>query len=90
MSRLKNWSFQNLCGFLKDYGFVRGHCVGSHYYYNGEINGETVVIQAINSSKERESQSDKTMKLAVKHSGIPKEYFQEWKDSGKIHPEIMG
>jgi hypothetical protein len=48
------------------------------------------VVQAINSSKERDSQSDKTMKLAIKHSGIPKEYFQEWKNSGKIHPEIIG
>ena len=90
MTRLKNWSFRTLCDFLKDYGFVQGHCIGSHYYYNGKINGRAAVVQVINSSKEKDSQSDKTMKLAVKHSGISKEYFQEWKNSGKIHPEIIG
>ena len=75
---------------MKDYGFVQGYCVGSHYYYNGKINGKEVMVQAINSTKEKDSQSNKTMKLAVKHSGIPKDYFQEWRNGGKIYPEIIG
>ncbi len=90
MSRLKNWSFDNLCDFLEDYGFLLKHCVGFHYYYNGKIKGKDVIVQAINSTKEKGGQSDKTMKLAVRHSDIPKEYFQEWKDSKNVHKEIIG
>lgn len=90
MSRLKNWSFRMLCEFLRDYGFSLGHYDGSHYFYNGKIHGEDVVVQAIHSTKEKNSQSDKTMKLAVKHSGIPKEYFEEWRDKRTVHKEIIG
>jgi len=90
MSRLKNWSFKDLCDFLKDYKFSFGHHKGSHYHYNGKINGKDVTVQAINSTREKDSQSDKTMKLAVKHSGIPKEYFEKWKNCEKVHKEIIG
>jgi predicted RNA binding protein YcfA (HicA-like mRNA interferase family) len=92
MSQLSGWSFSKLCDFLKDYGFKLGHCKGSHYYWNGVINGRPVVVQAINSHKEKERQSHRTMDFAVRHSGIKKEYFLEWENSrGKIiHKEIIG
>lgn len=90
MARLKNWSFKDLEKFLKAYDFKQGHVNGSHFYFNGIISGEGKIVQVINSSKERKSQSDKTMKMAVKHSGIPKRYFEEWKQSKKVHEEIIG
>ncbi len=89
MARLKNWSFNTLVKFLEDYGFKCGHIDGSHYFYNGKINGVDKVVQAIYSNKEKDSQSDKTMKLAVRHSGIPKKYFEEWKSNNSIHAEII-
>lgn len=89
MARLKNWSFKHLVKFLEAYGFKYGHTDGSHYFYNGKIKGKDRVVQAIYSSKEKDSQSDKTMKLAVRHSGIPKEYFEEWKNKDIVHSEII-
>ncbi|MFA5232325.1 MAG: hypothetical protein WC410_01495 [Candidatus Paceibacterota bacterium] len=88
MSKLK-WSFKDLTKFLKDHGFVLGHVRGSHYFYNGRIRGEERIVQIIFSDKEKERQSLKTMKMVVKHSGIPKLYFEEWKKSGIIHREII-
>lgn len=75
---------------MKDYGFIHANTEGSHYYYVGKIKGEDRVVQAILSHKERDSQSLKTMKLAIRHSGIPKEYFDEWRSRGTVHKEIMG
>ena len=89
MTRLKNWSFKSLGNFLEAYGFKYGHTDGSHYFYNGKIDGKERVVQVIYSNKEKDSQSDKTMKLAIRHSSIPKEYFEEWKSKGKIHQEII-
>ena len=89
MSRLKNWSFKDLEIFLRDYKFNLGHIEGSHYFFNGRVNGIDRVVQVIYSKKEKGGQSDKTMKFAVKHSGIPKEYFMEWKASRSVHNEII-
>lgn len=89
MSRLKNWSFKDLENFLKDYRFTLGHVEGSHYFFNGRIKGIDRVVQVIYSKKEKESQSNKTMKFAVKHSGIPKEFFMEWKARRYVHNEIV-
>jgi len=89
MARLKNWSFSSLVKFLIAYGFKYGYTDGSHYFYNGKIKGEERVVQAIYSDKERNSQSDKTMKIAVRHSGIPQKYFEEWKSKKEIHKEII-
>ena len=89
MARLKNWSFRYLVKFLRAYGFKRGHIEGSHYFYNGRIRGKVRVVQVINSKKERNSQSDNTMKFAIKHSQIPKIYFEEWKKNKKVHKEII-
>ncbi len=89
MSKLKNWSFKDLERFLKDYNFKLGHIKGSHYFFNGKIKGKYVVVQVIYSNKERKSQSNKTMSLAVKHSNIPKKYFEEWKLNKIIHREII-
>ncbi|GEM_PF-2623733 len=89
MARLKNWSFKTFCKFLEDYSFKCGHIDGSHYFYNGKINGRDRVVQAICSNREKDSQSDKTMKLAVSHSGIPKKYFEEWKSKNIVHAEII-
>ena len=94
MVEIRNWSFQDLVDFLEDYGFSQGYsqkgCNGSHYYYNGRISGETRAVQAVFSKKERNCQSLKTMKMAIRHSGIPKDYFSEWKRKGVIHKEIIG
>ena len=90
MARLKNWSFRCLVQFLKAYGFELGHIDSSHHFYNGKIKGAKVrVVQAINSKKEKNAQSIKTMKFAIKHSGIPKGYFEEWKKNKKVHKEII-
>jgi len=89
MARLKNWSFKSLVKFLEAYDFKHGHTDGSHYFYNGRIKGKDRVVQAIYSNKEKKSQSDKTMKLAVRHSGIPKEYFEKWKSKKEIYQKIM-
>jgi antitoxin component YwqK of YwqJK toxin-antitoxin module len=88
MARLKNWPAKELKKFLEDY-FTEGNIKGSHHYMNGKINGETRVVQVIFSSKERESQSGKTMKIAVRHSGIPQKYFEEWRLKGVVHDEIL-
>ena len=89
MVRLKNWPAKELKEFLEDYHFTEGNIKGSHHYMNGKIGGETRVVQVIFSSKERESQSNKTMKIAVRHSGIPQKYFEEWKLKGVVHSEII-
>jgi len=89
MARLKNWSFKTLVKFLEAYGFECGHINGSHYFYNGKISGKARSVQAIHSNKEKDSQSDKTMKIAIRHSGIHKKYFEEWKSEGKIYQEII-
>ena len=90
MARLKNWSFKDHARFLEDYGFRLGHVEGSHFHYNGRINGSQRVVQVIHGQKERESQSDKTMKMSVRHSGIPTDYYQQWKTRGVVHEEIIG
>ena len=89
MARLKNWSFNRLAKFLEAYNFEHGHTDGSHYFYNGRIGGKARSVQVIHSNKEKNSQSDKTIKMAIRHSGIPKEYFEEWKSKKKIHQEII-
>jgi hypothetical protein len=90
MVEIRNWSFKDLSGFLEDYGFILGHYLGSHYYYNGWIDGKQRTVQAIFSKKERDCQSLKTMKMAIEHSGIPKSYFDEWRSKGIVHKEIIG
>ena len=89
---MKNWTFKNICDFLKDYGFKLDHIKGSHYFYYGRIRGEDVTVQAISNSHERTCQSDKTLHIIVKHSHIQKEYFEEWQRSrGKaVHKDIIG
>lgn len=90
MTRLKNWPFEVLVKFLKAYGFKHGHTDGSHYFYNGRILGEDRVVQVIHSKREKKCQSNKTMKLAVRNSNIPEEFFREWKvDNKKVHKEII-
>jgi hypothetical protein len=89
MARLKNWPAKELKEFLEDYHFVEGVTNGSHCHMNGKIGGEDRVVQVIFSSHERESQSDKTMKMAVRHSGIPQKYFEEWRSKGAVHNEII-
>ncbi|OGM93845.1 hypothetical protein A2524_00640 [Candidatus Wolfebacteria bacterium RIFOXYD12_FULL_48_21] len=89
MSKLRNWSFRDLCKFLEAYGFVPGYINGSHHFYNGSINGSQRVVQAILSSKERQCQTNKTMNMAVRHTGIEKKYFEEWKKKGFVHAEII-
>jgi len=39
--------------------------------------------------KEKDSQSIRTIKLGMKHSGIPKAYYEEWDKTGKVHEEII-
>jgi len=90
MVEIRNWSFKDLSSFLRDYGFVCLHVKGSHHYYSGMINKEERVVQAILSKKEKNCQSLRTMKMAIEHSGIAKEYFDEWRDKGIIHKEIIG
>jgi predicted RNA binding protein YcfA (HicA-like mRNA interferase family) len=88
MGKIK-WSFKKLEKFLKDYNFSLGHIEGSHYFYNGKIKGEQRVVQVILSRKERECQTKKTIEMAIKHSGIPKEYFEEWDKNGIVHKNII-
>ena len=88
MVEIRNWSFKDLTDFLKAYGFVCGHINGSHHHYNGKRQGEDRTVQAILSEKEKDSQSLKTMKLAIKHSGLPKKYFNDWKCKGIVHKEV--
>ena len=88
MARLK-WSFKRYSEFLKDYGFVLGHINGSHHFYNGKILGEQKVVQVIFSSREKGCQSNRTIDMGIKNSGIPKKYFEEWNNSGKIHDDII-
>lgn len=73
-----------------DYGLILGNIRGSHHYYYGTIKGEQRVVQAILSKKEKDCQSMRTMKMAMEHSGISKEYFDEWRKNGTVHKEIIG
>ena len=82
MSKLKNWSFRDLCKFLEAYGFVLGYINGSHHFYNGSINGSQRVVQAILSSKERQCQTNKTMNMAVRHTGIERNILKNGKRRG--------
>lgn len=88
MSRLK-WNFKRYCKFLEDYGFSLGHINGSHYFYNGKINGEPRVVQVIFSHKEKDCQSIRTIKMGIRHSGISKKYFEEWNETAFVHDEII-
>ncbi len=88
MPRLK-WSFKKYIKFLKDYGFKEGYVKGSHYFLNGRIKGKFRVVQVIHSKKEKEMQSQKTIKIGMRHSGIPKEYWEEWDKNKKVHKEII-
>jgi predicted RNA binding protein YcfA (HicA-like mRNA interferase family) len=83
------WSFKHYVEFLEAYGFRHGHTEGSHYFYNGRILGVDRVVQAIFSHKENGCQSIKTIKMGMKHSGIPKEYYEEWEKNEVVHKEIM-
>ena len=86
--RLK-WGYKKFVKFLESYGFTLGHSKGSHFYYNGKINGEQAVVGVVFSNREKDCQSVNTIKLAIKHSSIPKEYFEEWDKTGKIYEEII-
>ena len=88
MSRLK-WNFKKYVKFLEDYNFVHGHTQGSHFFYNGKINGKDRVVQVIFSKKEKDCQTIRTIKMGINHSGIPKRYFEEWDKNGNIHSEII-
>ena len=89
MVKIRNWPFNGLCDFLKDYGFRESHIEGSHHFYNGTIKGVQRVVQVIFSKKEKKAQSYKTMKMAIRHSGIDKKYFDEWKNNKVVHSEII-
>ncbi len=88
MSRLK-WNFKKYLDFLKAYGFIFGYVSGSHHFYNGRINGQDRVVQAIFSKKETGCQSNRTMSMGIKHSGIPRSFFEEWSKTGTVHKEII-
>ena len=88
MARLK-WDYKKYIKFLRDYGFSHGHTRGSHLYYNGKIYGEDRVVQVIYSKKEKDYQSNRTIDMGIVNSGIPKKYFQEWEENGKVHEEII-
>ena len=88
MSILK-WSFKKYVKFLEAYGFVYGHTEGSHFYYNGRINGKDRVVQVIFSKKEKDNQTIRTIKMGISHSGIPKKFFEEWDKNGKVYSEII-
>jgi predicted RNA binding protein YcfA (HicA-like mRNA interferase family) len=90
MVNLRNWTAKDLNKFLEDYDFIQGHIQGSHCFMNGKIGGKQRVVQVIFSSKERDCQSLKTMKIAIRHSGIPAKYFDEWRVARTIHREIIG
>ncbi|MBI5254598.1 hypothetical protein HY932_02355 [Candidatus Falkowbacteria bacterium] len=88
MSRLK-WKYKRYIEFLKSYHFELGHVRGSHQFYNGRIYGEDRVVQVIVSEREKGCQSNKTIKMGIKHSGIPKNFFEEWDKAGVVHQEII-
>ncbi len=88
MTRIK-WSFKKYEKFLKDYGFQCGHTKGSHFYYNGRIKGKDRVVQVIHSKKEKGCQSNKTIAMGIKNSGIPKKYFEDWDQNGHVHDKII-
>jgi len=89
MVKLKGWTFKDHCKFLESYGFKLGHVTGSHFFYYGSIKGKQRVVQAINNSYEKKCQSMKTMNFSIKHSGIDKKYYIEWKLNKVIHHEII-
>ena len=89
MSRLKNWTFRDFVKFLKAYGFDHGYTHGSHHFYNGKIKGEQRVVQVIFSKKEKQCQSNRTMDIGVRNSGIPKKYFEEWKQNKVVNKKII-
>lgn len=88
MSRLK-WGYRKYIKFLECYKFKHGHAEGSHLHYNGRIYGLDRVVQVIFSNREKDCQSIKTIKMGMKHSGIPKKYYEEWNRSGIVHEEII-
>ncbi|MFA6536987.1 MAG: hypothetical protein WCT18_01160 [Patescibacteria group bacterium] len=88
MSRLK-WSFKKFVKFLECYGFTFGHVRGSHHFYNGRINGQVRVVQVIFSGKEKQCQSNRTIDMGIRHSGICRKYFEDWEKSGITHQEII-
>ena len=72
---LRNWKFKEHCEFLSKHGFKLISIKGSHYFYwRKDEKEKEFLVQAIQSEN---PQTLKTMKMSVKHSGIPKsKYFK--------------
>ncbi len=88
MPRIK-WSFKKYVKFLENYNFTKGHVKGSHFFYNGRIKGVDRVVQVIFSQKEKDCQSNRTIKMGIKNSGISKELFEKWDKDKSVDESII-
>lgn len=58
-------------------------------FFNGRILGIDRIVQVISNDNEKKTQSEKILNFAVKHSGIKKGYFNEWRENKIVHKEII-
>lgn len=89
-SVLKKWSFKEMKKFLEDYGFMLKKWDGSHCVMTGTIKGQVRQLDIVHNHCEKNFQSGRTMKIIAKYSGIPLEFFEEWRGSRIVHQEIIG
>ncbi len=75
--RLRNWTFKDVVGFLKDHDFyLSEYGVGSHYtHYISQDKKYTVEVNRISKSK---SYPIRTLETMILNSGIPKKEWIRW------------
>ena len=67
---LYNWTFKDVTNYLKAKGFILGHIKGSHYFYEGIIDG--IQRQVCVPCHASIIISPDTIQSIIKQSGIPK------------------
>lgn len=74
---LRNWTFEDVVGFLKDHNFyLSEYGTGSHYvHYVSQDGKNTVEINRITKDK---SYPIRTLETMIQNSGIDKKEWRKW------------
>lgn len=76
-----NWSANDVIDFLSQHDFVEIHTRGSHFYFQGNVDGHVRVVEV--PVHVGDVIKPKTLNLSIiEKSGIPREIWIEWAKAG--------
>lgn len=80
---IKNWNFNNVKNFLREYGFGESHSRGSHFYYTKKDKDGKEYVVDFQFHGASFSYPPLTMKTIIRQSGIDKREWMDWAKRGR-------